>query len=46
MKLMIVQRQLNFHELLEDIMRNIINLNENWKFIQENVGLPTAYPAD
>ncbi len=27
-------------------MRNIININENWKFIQENVGLPTAYPTD
>ncbi len=27
-------------------MRNIINLNQNWKFIQENVGLPAAYPAD
>ena len=27
-------------------MRNIININENWKFIQENVGLPTSYPAD
>ncbi len=26
-------------------MRNIINLNENWKFIQENAGLPAAYPA-
>ena len=27
-------------------MRNIININSNWKFIQENVGLPVAYPAD
>jgi len=27
-------------------MRNIININENWKFIQENVGLPTSYPTD
>ncbi len=27
-------------------MRNIINLNQGWKFIQENVGLPTAYPTD
>jgi len=25
-------------------MRNIINLNEGWKFIQENVGLPASYP--
>ena len=27
-------------------MRNIINLNENWKFIQKNVGLPSVYPTD
>ena len=27
-------------------MRNIISLNENWKFIQENVGLPESYPTD
>ena len=27
-------------------MRNIINLNQNWKFIQENAGLPAVYPAD
>ncbi len=27
-------------------MRNIISLNQNWKFIQKNVGLPTAYPND
>ena len=27
-------------------MRNIININENWKFIQENVGLPASYPTD
>ena len=27
-------------------MRNIININENWKFIQEDVGLPTSYPTD
>ncbi len=27
-------------------MRNIINLNQGWKFIQENVGLPTVYPTD
>ncbi|MBR4027058.1 MAG: beta-galactosidase [Lachnospiraceae bacterium] len=27
-------------------MRDIINLNQNWKFIQENVGLPTAFPED
>ncbi len=26
-------------------MRQIININDNWKFIQENVGLPTEYPA-
>ena len=25
-------------------MRNMINLNEGWKFIQENVGLPASYP--
>ena len=28
------------------IMRYIININENWKFIQKNVGLPTEYPND
>lgn len=27
-------------------MRNVINLNANWKFIQENAGLPAEYPAD
>ncbi len=27
-------------------MRTIINLNENWKFIQKNVGLPMEYPED
>ena len=27
-------------------MRNIINLNKNWKFIQENVGLPAEYPTE
>lgn len=27
-------------------MRNVINLNQNWKFIQKNVGLPASYPAD
>ena len=27
-------------------MRYIININENWKFIRKNVGLPTAYPND
>ena len=27
-------------------MRNIINLNANWKFIREDAGLPAAYPAD
>ena len=25
-------------------MRNIININENWKFIQEDAGLPAVYP--
>ncbi len=27
-------------------MRNIINLNAGWKFIQQDVGLPDALPAD
>lgn len=27
-------------------MRNVINLNENWKFIQKNVGLPETFPSD
>ncbi len=27
-------------------MRNVISLNKGWKFIQQNVGLPTAYPTD
>ena len=27
-------------------MRNIININEDWKFIREDAGLPAAYPAD
>jgi len=27
-------------------MRNIININENWKFIREDAGLPGAYPAN
>ena len=26
-------------------MRNIININENWKFIREDAGLPASYPA-
>ncbi len=26
-------------------MRNVVNLNKGWKFIQENVGLPEVYPA-
>ena len=26
-------------------MRNIININEDWKFIREDAGLPAAYPA-
>ena len=25
-------------------MRNIININENWKFIREDAGLPAVYP--
>ena len=27
-------------------MRNVISLNEGWKFIQEDAGLPAALPAD
>ncbi len=27
-------------------MRNIINLNANWKFIQQDVGLPSVLPDD
>lgn len=27
-------------------MRNIINLNQNWKFIQQDAGLPAAYPEE
>lgn len=27
-------------------MRDVISLNKDWRFIQENVGLPGAYPAD
>lgn len=27
-------------------MRKIINLNQGWKFIQKDVGLPAAWPAD
>ncbi len=27
-------------------MRNIINLNANWQFIQKDVGLPAAMPTD
>ena len=27
-------------------MRNRINLNDNWKFIQKDAGLPAAYPCD
>ena len=25
-------------------MRNIININNNWKFIRQDAGLPEAYP--
>ena len=27
-------------------MRKIINLNENWQFIQKDVGLPNVLPTD
>jgi len=27
-------------------MRNLINLNQDWRFIQKNVGLPEAFPSD
>ena len=27
-------------------MRKTINLNENWKFVQQDAGLPAAYPCD
>lgn len=27
-------------------MRNIINLNQDWKFIKKNAGLPDTYPTD
>ena len=26
-------------------MRNVINLNAGWKFIQQDVGLPATFPA-
>ena len=26
-------------------MRNIININDNWKFIREDAGLPASYPV-
>ena len=26
-------------------MRTIININEGWKFIRKDVGLPTVYPT-
>lgn len=31
---------------MEEMMRNIINLNDNWKFIQQDVGIPMEYPSD
>lgn len=27
-------------------MRNVINLNKNWKFIQQDAGLPATFPVD
>lgn len=27
-------------------MRQVININEGWKFIREDVGLPASLPAD
>ena len=27
-------------------MRNVINLNSSWKFIQQDAGLPETLPAD
>ena len=27
-------------------MRNVINLNRGWKFIQQNIGLPEQFPVD
>lgn len=27
-------------------MRNLINLNQDWRFIQKNVGLPETFPSD
>ncbi len=27
-------------------MRNVINLNQNWKFIQKDAGLPASFPED
>ena len=30
----------------EKTMRNVINFNDNWKFIQKDVGLPTEFPCD
>lgn len=27
-------------------MRDIINLNQGWKFIQQNIGLPEVFPVD
>ena len=27
-------------------MRNIININDNWRFIREDAGLPASYPAN
>ena len=27
-------------------MRNIINLNKDWKFIQKDAGLPNSLPTD
>ena len=27
-------------------MRNIINLNQDWRFIQEDAGLPNTLPSD
>ena len=27
-------------------MRNVISLNKNWAFIQENAGLPGEMPTD
>ena len=34
------------HYLGGCIMRQVINLNENWKFIKENAGLPAVLPED